>query len=140
MDLHPYQVVRYVQLGRPDKLKASSTIWVCASCQTCVTRCPNDVDIPRLMDYLKETVAGEGGTTAEARVRLFHEQFLKDVASRGRVFEGSLMTWYLVKSGGAFGLEAFDYAKLGLNMLRRGRMKLLPSGTRDRAWLKEVFK
>ena len=139
MDLHPYQVVRYVQLGRPDKLKASQTIWICSACQTCLTRCPNDVDIPRLMDYLKETVVREQGPAAEERTRMFHQLFLREVRARGRVFESGLMIRYMIRSGDMFGPRAFKNGRLGLAMLKRGRMKLWPAGTRDRAWIKELF-
>lgn len=140
MDLHPYQVVRYVQLGQPERLKGSRTIWVCAACQTCVTRCPNDVDIPRLMDYLKETVVRENRPVEEQRTRLFHQLFLREIKARGRVFEGSLMTRYLIKTGGAFGPEALKNARLGLAMLKRGRLKLFPAGTKDRSWIKGLFR
>jgi heterodisulfide reductase subunit C len=139
MDFHPYQVVRYVQLGLPERLEGSRTIWVCASCQTCLTRCPNEVDLPRLMDYLKETVVKRNLPVEEKRTKLFHRLFLREVKARGRVFEGSLMTRYLLQTGGAFGPEAFKNAKLGLAMFKRGRMKLLPAGTKDRRWLKGVF-
>ncbi len=140
MDLHPYQVVRYLQLGQIEKLEKCRTIWLCASCQTCLTRCPNEVDLPRLMDWLTETVFKRGEEAAEERVLLFHRLFLNDVAKRGRVFEGSLMAGYLLKTGGAFGVEALANARLGLRMLKKGRMKLLPAGTKDKAWLKALFK
>lgn len=140
MDLHPYQVVRLAQLGQVEALRDCRTIWICASCHTCLTRCPNQVDLPRLMDYLKEEVTHQGRKVDQQRTRLFHQCFLKEVASRGRVFEGGMMTRYLLKSGAAFGPEAMANAKLGLAMFKRGRLKLLPSGTRERAWLKALFK
>ncbi len=139
MDLHPYQVVRYVQLGLPEKLKDSKTIWVCAACQTCLTRCPNEVDLPRLMDWLKETVVQESRPVAEKNTLLIHQLFLREIKARGRIFEGSMMTRYYFKSGEMFGPEAIKYGLLGLEMFKRGRLKLLPSGNKDRAWLKALF-
>lgn len=53
MDLLPSQAIRMAQLGMEEVLQ-SSTIWVCASCLTCVTRCPKGVDLPRLMEALRE--------------------------------------------------------------------------------------
>jgi len=135
MDYHPYQVVRYVQLGLADKLAGSSTIWVCASCQTCFTRCPNQVDLPRLMDHLKEKLAAGGGRAAEEQVRLFHRLFIDNLLKRGKVFEGSLMASFLLKTGGAMGPQAVANARLGWTMLKKGRMKLLPARVRDRRWL-----
>ncbi|HEC34554.1 MAG TPA: 4Fe-4S dicluster domain-containing protein [Chloroflexi bacterium] len=53
MDLLPSQAIRLAQLGMEEVLQ-SRTIWVCASCLTCVTRCPKGVDLPRLMEALRE--------------------------------------------------------------------------------------
>jgi heterodisulfide reductase subunit C len=53
MDLLPSQVIRLAQLGMEEVLE-SRTIWVCASCLTCVSRCPKGVDLPRLMEALRE--------------------------------------------------------------------------------------
>lgn len=139
MDLHPYQVVRYLQLGQMDKLEGSSTVWICASCQTCLTRCPNQVDLPRLMDWLKEELVRRGQAAPEEKVRLFHQLFLKGVAKRGRVFEGELMAGYMLKTGGAFGPEAIKNARMGLTMLKKGRLKLVPARIKDRRWLKALF-
>ena len=140
MDLTPYQVVRLAQLGQLQALEDCRTIWLCASCHTCVTRCPNEVDLPRLMDHLKEMVARQGRPVAEERTRLFHRLFLDEVLARGRVFEGSLLARYLLRSGGLFGVEARENARLGWEMFKRGRIKLLPSRTRARGWLKALKK
>lgn len=140
MDLHPFQVVRLAQLGQVERLRGCRTIWVCSSCQTCLTRCPNQVDLPRFMDWLKERVAKDGASVEQQRTLLFHRLFLDEVRSRGRVFEGSLMTRYLIKTGGALGPEAMANARLGLAMFKRGRLKLLPAGTKERRWLKDLFK
>ncbi|HIE38346.1 MAG TPA: 4Fe-4S dicluster domain-containing protein [Anaerolineales bacterium] len=53
MDLLPSQVIRMAQLGMEEVLE-SPTIWICASCLTCVARCPKGVDLPRLMEALRE--------------------------------------------------------------------------------------
>jgi heterodisulfide reductase subunit C len=55
MDILPSQVVRMAQLGMEEVLE-SNTIWICASCLTCVTRCPKGVDLPRLMEALRQGV------------------------------------------------------------------------------------
>ena len=53
MDMLPNQVIRLVQLGLDDALDAQA-IWICASCFTCVTRCPKGVDLPRVMEALRQ--------------------------------------------------------------------------------------
>ena len=54
MDWTPNQIIRMIQLGLEKRVLSSSTIWLCASCETCSTRCPNEVDLPAIMDVLKE--------------------------------------------------------------------------------------
>ena len=61
MDLLPSQVIRMAQLGMEEVLE-SRTIWICASCLTCVTRCPKGVDLPRLMEALREIALRSGVT------------------------------------------------------------------------------
>ena len=53
MDMLPNQVLRLAQLGLADVLD-SQAIWVCASCFTCVTRCPKGVDLSRVMEALRQ--------------------------------------------------------------------------------------
>lgn len=59
MDLLPSQAVRLAQLGLEEVLE-STTIWICASCLTCVTRCPKGVDLPRLMEALRQVALRRG--------------------------------------------------------------------------------
>jgi heterodisulfide reductase subunit C len=59
MDLLPSQVIRMAQLGMEEVLE-SDTIWICASCLTCVTRCPKGVDLPRLMEALRQIALRKG--------------------------------------------------------------------------------
>jgi len=59
MDLLPSQVIRMAQLGMEEVLE-SKTIWICASCLTCVARCPKGVDLPRLMEALRQIALRQG--------------------------------------------------------------------------------
>ncbi|MGC8839056.1 MAG: 4Fe-4S dicluster domain-containing protein [Anaerolineae bacterium] len=54
MDLLPSQVIRLAQLGQIEELLETQTIWLCAACQTCTTRCPKGVDLARIMEALRE--------------------------------------------------------------------------------------
>ena len=60
MDLMPRQVMRAVQLGQTDLVLRSSTIWLCASCETCSARCPMELDVAAVMDTLRH-IARERG-------------------------------------------------------------------------------
>jgi heterodisulfide reductase subunit C2 len=59
LDALPNAVLRLTQLGIEDVLE-TQTIWICAACQTCVSRCPKGVDVPRVMEALR-TLAMQRG-------------------------------------------------------------------------------
>jgi heterodisulfide reductase subunit C len=59
LDILPNAVIRLAQLGIEDVLQVQ-TIWTCAACQTCVSRCPKGVDVPRVMEALR-TLAMQRG-------------------------------------------------------------------------------
>lgn len=52
LDALPNAILRLAQLGLEDVLE-TQTIWICAACQTCVSRCPKGVDVPRVMEALR---------------------------------------------------------------------------------------
>ena len=53
MDLLPSTIMRLLQLGQKEVLE-SETIWLCNSCQTCYVRCPQEIDITKIMDALRQ--------------------------------------------------------------------------------------
>lgn len=53
MDFLPNQIIRLVQLGLEEDITSSKTIWLCASCLTCSVRCPQGVDLGRVMEALR---------------------------------------------------------------------------------------
>lgn len=56
MDILPHQVIRYLQIGDVESVKKSKTIWSCASCFTCASRCPRNVDLSKLMEAVRLTI------------------------------------------------------------------------------------
>ena len=60
MDLMPNQVLRLLQLGEYEQVLQSSTIWQCASCLTCASRCPKEVDPARVMEALRTVLLRQG--------------------------------------------------------------------------------
>jgi len=66
MDILPSQVIRMAQLGMEEVLE-SNTIWICASCLTCATRCPKGVDVPRLMEALRQISLRKGVTKLDLK-------------------------------------------------------------------------
>ncbi|OEU46880.1 MAG: heterodisulfide reductase [Desulfobacterales bacterium C00003060] len=143
MDIFPDQVIRLVNLGQKERVLACRTIWVCSACETCTTRCPNEVDIAATMDALKEMAVREGVRISEPKTYAFHRAFLDDIKKRGRMFEGRLMQSYLLKSGELFRKLGDGTIKeeitLGLNMYKKGRLPLLPKGIKGKREIKEIL-
>ncbi|MGQ9484139.1 MAG: 4Fe-4S dicluster domain-containing protein [Desulfosoma sp.] len=144
MDHYPDQIVRYLLLGLEEKVLSSSTIWVCSSCETCTTRCPNEIDIAGLMDYLKQQAHAKGFVDARRNLSYaFHKAFLDDIARRGRVFETGLMQRYMLSSGAWKAKLAdgtlWDEIRLGVALWHRGRLPLRPRGVRHFAEVRGLF-
>jgi len=135
MDYKPNQVMQMVLLGMKERVLSCKTIWVCASCYTCSTRCPNDIDIAKVMDWLRQSALREGVVPAEKEVALFHAAFLDSIRSHGRVHELGMMARYKMKTG-----KFFDDFKLGWKMFSKGKLKLFPSGVRKKKEITELFR
>jgi len=54
MDHSPMQIIRMVYLKLEEEIFSSNTIWICSTCFTCQTRCPRGIDIPKIMEALRQ--------------------------------------------------------------------------------------
>ena len=54
MDILPNQIIRYAQLGLKDEVLQSKSIWICASCMTCNSRCPKGINIAEVIEALRQ--------------------------------------------------------------------------------------
>lgn len=134
MDLPPNQIMRFLQLGLPEIALRSRTIWLCASCETCTTRCPREVDLAAVMDALRNIVIREGRPITERSVTFFNRTFLRLIKKYGRVFEMELI--------GRFNVGTFHFFKdirKAPKLFFRGRLKLWPS-FKGRKTAKPVFR
>ena len=134
MDILPNQVFRHIQYGHREKVLTSKTIWICASCYTCSVRCPNNIDIARVMDALRSVAIRSGAEPGEKDIPLFHSVFLDTIKSKGRIHELSLIVQLKSKTK-----DFFKDAGLGLKMFRKGKIKLLPSRFAGGKEIQELF-
>ena len=56
MDIVPSEAIRLLQLGQLEDVLSSRTIWVCASCLQCASRCPRGVEFSNICDALRAIV------------------------------------------------------------------------------------
>jgi len=126
-DLAPHQVMRSVQFNYSAVLE-SRAIWLCASCQTCTTRCPQQIDVTGVMDTLRIESRRRGIEPAVPEIARFNELFMRCISIFGRAWELGLAT--------AFNMalrQPFRDSKLGRRLFARGKMKLLPHFARGRS-------
>ncbi|GAB4558080.1 MAG: hypothetical protein Kow0047_02920 [Anaerolineae bacterium] len=131
-DLLPSQVMRRLQLG-DDAVLESKAIWLCASCQTCTTRCPQGLDVAGIMDALRIEARRRGLPPAVPQVAAFQRLFLGEVRALGRLYEVGLMAGLNLATK-----QPLKDVPMGLEMLRRRKLRLLPSVARRPRRVSEV--
>lgn len=125
MDVAPHQVMRSIQMDRKDAVLRSKTIWTCASCQTCVTRCPQELDLPRIMDSLKIMARAEGVPSPMPSAPAFADSMMRWINWTGRSYEPGLIAELNLRSG-----KLTKDMGLAFKLIPRGKVKLTPEYVR----------
>ncbi len=134
MDYSPSMVMRMLQVGMLAQVLSSKTIWLCASCETCSTRCPQDVDVAGLMDALRIMAWRKGSVDRDNRQAAFHRAFLHSLKSHGRLYELGLAL-----TGNAASGKVTKDLDIGLPLLIKRKIKLLPPRIKGRRQIKLIF-
>jgi heterodisulfide reductase subunit C len=134
MDYPPHQIIRAIQLGMQERVLSSRTIWLCAACETCSTRCPQDVDLPAIMDALRQVAYARNVKLVDKEVPLFHRIFLAGVKRYSRVFELGMMLFYNVLSG-----HYLKDVTMAPEMLLKGKLGMLPPRVKGAGDVQKLF-
>jgi len=135
MDVRPNSIIRMIQMGMREEVMGSSAIWLCVYCQTCGTRCPNEIHIGILMDTLREMAVEEGVPAKEKNIHLFHEAFIHSVGRGGRAHEVTMLMEYMLKSRDLMADSLFP----GMILFLKGKFPLLPSFVKGKEEIKKIF-
>jgi heterodisulfide reductase subunit B len=119
-DLRPNQVMRALQLNDPSVLECKA-IWLCANCQTCATRCPQDINVTGVMDILRLEAKRRGIPSAVPDVTRFNALFMGFIKWFGRLPEFLFILSYKLMRG-----KPFADMGMGLRMLKKGKLTFLP--------------
>jgi heterodisulfide reductase subunit C len=134
MDLKTHEIIRRLQIDRADALFSSDSIWMCLTCETCTTRCPNDFDPAAVIDALREIAIKKSPDRIPRRIAAFHSAFLDQIRKHGRVFEFGLAASFKLHSGAFFAdIESVPA------MMRRGKLSMKPNRIRDISSLRRIF-
>ena len=134
MDIRPNNIIRMIQMGMKQEVLGSSAIWLCVSCETCGTRCPNKIDIGVLMDALKEMAVEEGVKAKEKNIHLLHEAFIQSIKRGGRVHEATMLIDYKLRSK-----DFFTDLVPGMKLFMKGKIPLFPDFIKGKEEIKRIF-
>jgi heterodisulfide reductase subunit C len=65
MDLTPRQIMLLSHYGMKEKVTDSNTVWLCATCNTCYARCPRGLEIPKIMEAIRQMALRENVNAVE---------------------------------------------------------------------------
>jgi heterodisulfide reductase subunit C len=134
MDIPPDAILRMIQYGWKKEILRSATIWLCTACETCGTRCPNGINLAKVMDVLKQLAIKEGIKSREKIMPVMHKAFLSHIEKRGRMHELTLIRNLRFRTGGLF-----KDIKLGVKMFRLGKLTLFPEKVKNIKEVKKIF-
>lgn len=138
MDYPPSLLLRMIQTGEPameDKVLRSLSIWLCLTCEMCVSRCPMEIDIPKMIDFLRQKSLKEGKANPEAKnIIRFHRAFLDSINYTGRLYEVGLIADYKMRS-----LNMTQDVAVAPKMYLRGKLGLFPEFIKERSKMADIF-
>jgi heterodisulfide reductase subunit C len=134
MDDAPNVVVRYIQLGLYEKALNSATIWLCAGCLTCSSRCPKNFDLAKFMDAVREIALKNGIKVKDKNILKFHKAFLKQIKNHGRSWEMGLVKDYKMTS-----FDLFSDVENSPKMLLDGKLNIFPHNVKGKDKIKSIF-
>ena len=100
-----------------EKILRSHSIWLCVTCEMCLSRCPMEIDIPSMMDFLRQKSRSEKKVNKKAKnIIAFHKSFLNSIRFTGRLYELGLILDYKRQS-----LNMTQDISLAPKMISRGK-------------------
>jgi heterodisulfide reductase subunit C2 len=138
MEYTPSYAMRMLQTGDPaleEQLLRSFAIWACLTCEMCYSRCPKSIDIPKVMDYLREKSLREGKVSPKAKeIVAFHKSFLSSIEKTGRLYELGLTLEYKART-----LSLMQDVAVAPAMLSRGKLHLVPEVIKGKSKIVSIF-
>ena len=138
MDFPPSVIMHLLQTGTPEneeKVLRSLSIWLCLACETCYTRCPMEIDIPKIADYLRQESLRRKIANPKAKdIIRFHRAFLDSIKYTGRLFEVGLIADYKLRSR-----HLMQDVILAPGMFFRGKLHLVPEMIKSKGLMRKIF-
>jgi heterodisulfide reductase subunit C len=139
MDIMPNQIIRMLQMEYPgyeDEILRSYSIWLCLACETCYSRCPQEIQISSVMDVLRQESIRLNKVNPKAKdILSFHKSFLNEVARNGKLNEVGLTVEYKLRS-----LNIIQDIANAPSMLLKGKLGIIPHKVNNTREIRNLFK
>lgn len=139
MDIMPNQILRILQAEMPgyeDKVLSSLSIWLCLACDTCYSRCPQEVLLSKVMDYLRQESIRQNKVNPKAKdILSFHKAFLDSIKLNGKLHEVGLTIDYKLRS-----LNMLQDVQLVPSMMSKGKLAIFPHQVQNTKEIAKIFK
>ena len=129
MDHAPRELFALLRDGDMQAVLTSNTPWYCVSCYQCMVRCPQQIPVTDIMYLLKQMAAERGLSPAGHKLPDLYRAFAREIEAHGRVSEALVMARYGIRHP----LDMLGKASLGLKLLARRRLELIPRNIQNRA-------
>jgi heterodisulfide reductase subunit C len=129
MKMRPHEMMRAIQLGLTQEIYWSGTIWMCLSCEACNTRCPQGINILRVIDGLRVLSKEVEHYNPQPAIPAMHQIFLSLVERFGRAYELGLALLINLRM-----LTPFKDIDIASPLFLKGKLRPLPRkslGTRE---------
>jgi quinone-modifying oxidoreductase, subunit QmoC len=120
MDYTPRRLLLLSREGFKEEVLGSYTIWLCTSCYACMVECPKKIKVTDLMYALKARAIQEHFYPKRFAIPELAREFSKMIRRSGRITESRLVLRVFLKTAI---WRLFGFSKLGLKLLRTGRMR-----------------
>lgn len=134
MRMRPHELMRAIQLGLTQEIYWSGTIWICLSCETCNTRCPQDINILRVIDGLREMSKDLDYYNPFPAIPALHHLFIALVRRFGKMYELGLALLINLKM-----MTPFKDIDMASPMLMKGKLKPFPHWSKGTKELRQVM-
>lgn len=140
MDITSSAVMRMLQVEdakMDEELLRSQTIWLCVSCEMCISRCPMQIEIPKIMDYLRQQSIARKmqNKSANQHIVTFHRSFLDMINITGKSYEIGMIADYKLRSK-----KFFQDLTLAPKMFMKGKLPIIPESVKDKKNIQRIFK
>jgi len=134
MDYTPAQLLQLLRLGLKEEALNSNSYWFCVSCGACSARCPNDINLMKVMDALANIALREGIRPKCPDIAAFWKVGLSNIRTFGVMYELGIMAILKLKVG-----KLFQDLGMGLKMFLQGKFDLLPKFRNSKS-MRRIFK